>query len=65
MTFRNVGLLDRMFRVALGVLMLGLGWQESLWILSMPSRVFAFYPLITGMIAWCPVYALLRFNSRR
>lgn len=60
----NLHAADRMGRLALGVAMMILGWRESeTWALVL--RVFAFYPLLTGLAGWCPVYALLRFRTRR
>ena len=65
MIFRNVGLHDRLFRVSLGASMLCLGWLGSPDGLTMPMRIFALYPLITGVLAWCPIYAMLHFDSRQ
>ncbi len=65
MTFRNTGIWDRGIRIAIGVMMLVLGWQASAGVWSFPLRVFALYPLITGLAGWCPVYALLRFSSKQ
>ncbi len=55
---------DRAFRVVLGLLMLIIGWGSgAYW--SLALRVFALFPLITGIAGWCPVYALLRIGTRR
>ncbi len=62
---KNAGTLDRALRVALGLLMLILGWGSDWggsWTLAL--RVFALYPLITGLAGWCPIYALLRTGTR-
>lgn len=48
---RNVGGLDRGFRIALGLVILGLGiWARSWW------GALGLVPLLTGVFAWCPVY---------
>lgn len=65
MISRNLSRWDRAFRIVLGFLMLLVGWQASIDGLTLLLRVFAPYPLITGFIGWCPVYALLRFRTRR
>ena len=63
LSFSNTSPLERLVRVALGVLMLSLGWQESAgWAFAL--RIFALYPLITGLAGWCPIYALLRWSSK-
>ena len=44
--------------------MLALGWliDGDGWILAL--RVFALYPLVTGLAGWSPLYALLRIRTR-
>ena len=59
----NAGATDRVVRVTLGVVMLAVGWgSDGSWVLAL--RVFALYPLITGLVGWCPIYALLRTGTR-
>ncbi len=60
---KNAGALDRALRVALGLAMLILGWGSDWGAWTPALRVFALYPLITGLAGWCPVYALLRTNT--
>ena len=60
----NTGDFDRVVRVALGLIMLVVGWgSDGSWVPAL--RVFALYPLITGLSGWCPVYALLRTGTRK
>ncbi len=61
----NEGAWDRVFRVALGLLMLIIGWSSESAFWAPALRVFAIYPLITGIAGWCPVYALLRTGTQR
>ena len=61
----NVGVWDRALRVVLGLLMLIFGWRSDVGAWSLALRVFALYPLITGVAGWCPVYALLRIGTYR
>lgn len=55
----NVGGIDRIVRIAAGVILLGLvmtgiiGWWGWLGIV----------PLATGLLGWCPPYALLGFST--
>ncbi len=59
----NTGVWDRALRIVLGLLMLLTGWLGDGGLWSLALRVFALYPLITGITGWCPVYALLRLDT--
>jgi Inner membrane protein YgaP-like, transmembrane domain len=66
MNYRNESNPDRAVRVALGVLMLAAGWTglaDGLWKIAL--EVFGWVPLATGLIGWCPIYALLGLSTRR
>lgn len=60
----NVGTWDRFLRIALGALLLAIGWIAPDGILPIALRVVALYPLVTGLVGWCPIYALLRYGTR-
>ena len=55
----NVGGTDRIIRIVVGLALIGLvlagliGWWGWLGIV----------PLATGLIGWCPPYAMLGFNT--
>jgi hypothetical protein len=55
----NVGGIDRILRIILGLVLIGLaatgtvGWWGWLGVV----------PLLTGAIGWCPPYAILGFNT--
>lgn len=55
----NVGGIDRILRILVGVVLIGLaatgqvGWWGWLGVI----------PLATGIIGWCPPYAILGFNT--
>lgn len=55
----NVGRIDRTLRITAGLVLIGLaatqtvGWWGWLGVV----------PLATGLLGWCPPYALLGFNS--
>ena len=61
----NAGTWDRVLRVVLGLAMLIIGWGSDSASWGPALRVFALYPLITGIAGWCPVYALLRTGTLR
>lgn len=57
---------DRIIRVVLGAAMLALGWGGVVtgtagWVL----KILGFVPLLTGLIGWCPAYALLKFRTNK
>jgi len=55
----NVGRIDRIVRIVLGLVLLGLastgtvGWWAWLGVV----------PLATGIVGWCPPYAMLGFST--
>ena len=55
----NVGTIDRILRITLGIVLIGLaatgtvGWWG--WLGAVP--------LLTGLIGWCPPYAILGLSS--
>jgi Inner membrane protein YgaP-like, transmembrane domain len=65
MEFRNTSSWERGLRLGLGLLMLVLGWQPWIGNWAFVFRVVALFPLITGLVGWCPVYAMLRIGTRR
>ncbi|MGZ3180842.1 MAG: YgaP family membrane protein [Telluria sp.] len=57
----NVGTVDRVIRIVLGLLILGL-----FFMLDEGVRWWALLgiiPLASGLVAWCPVYKLLGIDS--
>lgn len=56
---------DRMLRIALGAVLLYLGWSGAVsGTLGTTFKVLGFVPLITGLIGWCPLYSALRWRTR-
>jgi hypothetical protein len=54
----NEGNIDRSFRIAVGLLFLGLGFFfQSLW------GLVGLAPLVTGIVGTCPIYSLLGITS--
>jgi hypothetical protein len=63
---RNLAKTDRAIRVGIGALALVLalaGWLPGLTGLAVLS--FAWVPILTGLVGWCPVYTLLGVSTRR
>lgn len=61
----NLGHSDRAIRVLSGLAMLALGWFHvvpGLW--SAAFQLFGWFPLVTGIAGWCPVYVLFGFRTR-
>lgn len=68
MSFRNLSFLDRTIRILLGLLMLWVGWtiqpsEATIWPIAL--RIFAWFPLVTGFLGWCPIYIILGLSTRR
>ena len=59
MKLRNEGTIDRVARIALGLAVLSLAFVGP----QTPWAWIGLVPLVTGMVGWCPLYALLRINS--
>lgn len=66
MSYSNLSNLDRAIRIVLGLLMLAAGWgglATGVWRIGL--EVFGWVPLATGLIGWCPIYALLGISTRK
>ena len=66
---QNMGLVDRLFRLGLGIAMLGFAFYfvaftagTSVW-WEAYAMVVAIYPVLTGAMGWDPFYALFRVKS--
>jgi len=55
----NVGGIDRIARIAIGLVLIGLTLTGSIGLWGWLGLV----PLATGAIGWCPPYAILGFNT--
>ncbi|TGK17965.1 DUF2892 domain-containing protein [Leptospira fluminis] len=54
----NEGRLDRFLRVLVGVVAIGWGIYSQNWL-----GAFGILPLTTGLVGWCPAYALFGFST--
>ena len=55
----NVGGMDRILRIALGLVLIGLSVTGTIGLWGWLGLV----PLATGVIGWCPPYALFGWNT--
>lgn len=66
MTWINEAGWDRALRILAGAAMLLLGWMGFVGgTAGVVLRWFGFVPLLTGLVGWCPLYALVGMNTRR
>jgi Protein of unknown function (DUF2892) len=56
---RNVGGIDRILRIALGVVLIALAIIGSIGAWGFIGVV----PLLTGVLGWCPPYALFGWTT--
>jgi Protein of unknown function (DUF2892) len=55
----NEGMIDRTLRIVAGLGVLSLAFVGP----HTPWGYLGIVPLATGLIGWCPLYALLRINT--
>jgi hypothetical protein len=66
MTSGYLSFLERLLRIGLGAAMLALAWSGAVGGLGARAlEVFAWVPLPTGLLGWCPFYALLGIHTRK
>lgn len=59
MLSQNVGTMDRIIRIVLGIILLGIAWQMMLWWVGVIGVVV----LLTGAFRWCGLYSLLGIST--
>jgi hypothetical protein len=66
MKFLNESGVDRLIRVVAGVIILALGWTGIVGgTFGLVLKILGFIPLLTGIVGWCPLYALFRFRTNK
>ena len=62
----NESNVDRIIRVVLGVLLLVLGFGGFVGgTFGLVLMIVGSLSLITGVIGWCPIYAILKFKTTK
>ncbi len=61
---KNMGKTDRIIRTIVGIILIALGLFLNIgsvlpWVLIVVGAVL----LVTGILGFCPIYALLKFNT--
>ncbi|MDR7096004.1 YgaP family membrane protein [Hydrogenophaga laconesensis] len=56
---KNVGGIDRILRIVIGLALIAAAATGAIGLWG----YIGLLPLITGLIGWCPPYALLGFNT--
>ena len=63
---QNIGLIDRVVRMLVGIAMISTWFfypieSVSMWFAILP--LLGVFPLLSGIIGWCPIYALFHTKS--
>lgn len=65
-SFTNEASWDRIARVVLGAVLIYLGFSDTVsGGFGTFLGILGFVPLITGVVGWCPAYAIFRFRTNR
>lgn len=55
---QNEASFDRIFRIILALVIFALGLAAQSWL-----GLIGFVPLVTGLLGWCPLYALFGWST--
>lgn len=55
----NMGKIDRLVRIIVGLVLLGVGYQQKNW-----WGLLGLVPLLTGFFCFCPLYTVLGWNTK-
>lgn len=61
----NVGGVDRIFRIVLGLVLIVAGFFFLSGTVGTIVAVVGFIPLLTGLVGWCPLYLPFKFSTRK
>lgn len=65
MVIPNEGGPDRILRFLAGALILGFGWFGPVeGLAGVACRILGWYPVVTSLAGWSPIYAVLGWNTR-
>lgn len=64
-SFTNEATWDRVLRILVGLILLYLGWAGVVGgTLGVVFKFLGFLPLLTGLVGYCPAYALFGVSTR-
>lgn len=56
----NVGKIDRILRIIIGLAVIGFGFYSQSWL-----GAIGIVPLFTGLVRWCPAYVPLGISTNK
>lgn len=65
MTFANEGTWDRIIRILAAVVLGYVAWVTWPGTIALVSLVIGAIALVTGVVGWCALYALLGISTRQ
>lgn len=57
---KNLGRIDRMLRVVIGIIIIAAGIFNNSWL-----GAIGIVPILTALIGWCPLYSPFKINTCR
>jgi hypothetical protein len=60
---KNEASWDRIARIALGIVLLIVGFGVMGGTAGVVVGIVGFVPLLTGLIGWCPLYSIFGFRT--
>ena len=61
---QNVGSVDRIIRIVLGLALIAVGFFVLVGAAGTIAGVIGFILLLTGLVGWCPLYRLFKFSTQ-
>lgn len=62
---KNVGGIDRILRIVLGLALIIGGFFILTGTVGVIVGIIGFIPLLTGLIGWCPLYLPIKFSTHK
>jgi hypothetical protein len=62
---QNVGGIDRVIRIALGILLSAIGMIVVKGTTGTVISIIGLIPLVTGLVGFCPLYLPFRFSTNK
>ncbi len=57
---KNVGTIDRIIRIVVGLVILGIGYAYGSW-----WGIIGLVLILTGSLGWCPAYMPFKINTNK